>query len=421
MRSHDRPQLTVASPLTNPGADDAFRDGAASNYVTGLRPEVPVAIYLESFQVGGAAAYATDLAIWLRRRGHAVHLLCPQTNRSGSGPLTPGTYIDRLVAANVPLHEMRASSSSAVLSRVGRVLELRHVFAELGRPVVILVMGYIDGGGPVAVAARLANARAVIRAELQPPMPPLTKREVRAARTRDLLTDRVVVGSLENRHLLAELMGREGPRFAVVNSGIDLAAYRPGEGRAQVRELFACTNQDVLIGTISRLVARKGVSDFIAAADLVQKQRPNPRFLIVGDGPDRAALEAQALTAGLRNLEFAGYRADIPRLLAAMDVFVMPSHFEGGPLILLEAMAMELPVVATNVGMAPEVIESGRSGLLIERGNPAAMATAICSLLGDAARRRSMGRAARERIKHGLTLDQMVDGYLRVCAESIGR
>jgi len=389
--------------------------------VARLPLEIPLAIYVESFQVGGTAAYATDLAVQFRRRGHVVYVVCPETDQTGTGPLTPSTYIDRLVAANVPVHELRASSSASLGSRLDRMLELRGLFARFGRPVVILVMGYIDGGGPVAAAARLANVRAVVRAELQPPMPPLTKREVRSARLRDLLTDRVVVGSLENRHLLAKVMGREGPRFTVVNSGIDVAAYRPGDGRAQARTLLGYGNDEVVIGVVSRLVARKGVRDFIAAAELVQKQHPNSRFLIVGDGADRAALEAQGRTAGLRHLAFVGYRNDIPLLLAAMDVFVMPSHFEGGPLILLEAMAMALPVVATNVGMAPEVIETGRSGLLIEPRNPAAMAASISSLLADADERRSLGCAARERITAGLTLDHVVDGFLQVCAESIGR
>ena len=286
---------------------------------------------------------------------------------------------------------------------------------------MILIMGYIDGGGPPAVAAHLARARTVVRAELQPPMPPLTKAEVRAARLRDLLTNRVVVGSLENRKLLAELMGRQGSRFAVVNSGIELNAYRPGYRRAEARASLGCDNHELLIGMVSRLVARKGVSDFIAAAEVVQEQYPDSRFLIVGDGADRATLEAQREAARVRNLSFAGYRTDIPRLLAAMDVFVMPSHFEGGPLILLEAMAMELPVVATAVGMAPEVIEPGRSGLLVEPRDPTAMAAAICSLLADTDGRRSIGSAARARIAAGLTLDHMVDGLLQVCAESISK
>ncbi len=379
-----------------------------------LGREVPLALYLDAIDMGGTAAYATGLAVRLRKRGHEVSVLCQGIERGHPGRLSGETYLARLTAAGVAVHELSAGS------RLTRVLQMRRLFFKLKRPVVILVMGYIDGGGPAAVAARLAGARAVIRAELQPPMPPLTAAEVRSARYRDHLVDLVVVGSEENRRMLRDVMRRKC-QVTVVNSGIDLELYVPGAGRAAARQELGCGPDQLLVGVIARLVARKGVADFITASDRVARRHSNARFVVVGDGPERDALEAQARGAAAARFIFAGTRKDIRPLLAALDVLVVPSHFEGGPLILLEGMAMALPVVSTRVGMAAEVIEPGRCGLLVEPRDTVDMANAVSVLLADREERARLGQAARWRIQAGLTLDDMVDGYLRVCASAASR
>lgn len=374
----------------------------------------PIAIYLDNLDAGGTSAYGTELAIRLRARGLGVHVLCNGVRRGLSGPLTAETYLARLDEAGVPVHELGRAHSASIAGRLGRVLEAWRVLRSLGRPAVILLMGYIDGGGPAAMAARLAGARTVVRAELQPPMPPLSAAEVSAARRRDRLVDLVVVGSEENRRMLRELMGRTC-RVAVVNSGVDLQAYAPGEGRLEARQELGIADGECVVGVIARLVERKGVADFVDAAGAIASDHPNARFLVVGDGPDRGALEARAGRAAPARFTFTGLRADVTRLLAAMDVFVMPSHFEGGPLVLVEAMAMALPVVSTRVGMAPDLLEHDQQGLLVEPHDVRALAGAVGELLADAGRRDRLGSSARARVASGFTLDAMVDGYLSAC------
>ena len=119
--------------------------------------------------------------------------------------------------------------------------------------------------------------------------------------------------------------------------------------------------------------------------------------LLVGDGPDRPAVEAEVRRFGLQDVTLAGTRDDVPELLARADVFVLSSRSEGAPLSILEAMAAGLPVVSSRVGGVPELVVDGVTGLLVPPGDPAAMAAALGRLLEDADLRRRLGAAGRER------------------------
>jgi glycosyltransferase involved in cell wall biosynthesis len=116
---------------------------------------------------------------------------------------------------------------------------------------------------------------------------------------------------------------------------------------------------------------------------------------------------------------FAGWRTDIPRILAAMDVFVMQSTFEGGPTTVLEAMAAQRAVVATCVGMVPEVINDGETGLITPVRDSHALAQAVGRLLEDGALRERMAQRAREHALGHFSIQQMVDRYLEVAAEAL--
>src|SRR5436190_2575575 len=116
---------------------------------------------------------------------------------------------------------------------------------------------------------------------------------------------------------------------------------------------------------------------------------------------------------------FAGWRADVPEVLAEMDIFVMPSLHEGGPTTLLEAMAMGRPVVATAVGMVPEVVEHGTTGLIIPPGEVEPMVGAVSSLLTDRGRRADMGAQARTVAQREFGYEVMVQGYLDAFADAL--
>jgi glycosyltransferase involved in cell wall biosynthesis len=199
-----------------------------------------------------------------------------------------------------------------------------------------------------------------------------------------------------NRRLSQDLAAA-GVRVPVhtVYDAVEMPAAGADEVQRVRREL--AKPGEVLIGSVGRLVVQKGYEWFISAAARVLAQFPNARFVIAGDGSERAALEKQIASLGLGDrFGLLGHRCDATTIAAAFDLFVCSSLWEGGPLTVVEAMLLERPVVATDVGFVPEVIEHGRSGLVVPTRDPEALATAITRVLAmKPEERAAMGRAAR--------------------------
>ncbi len=305
--------------------------------------------------------------------------------------------------------------------RLGRYRWYFDLFRELRRGVMLMLMGYHTRGGNAIVAARLAGVGATIRADLTPPEPPIGARESVALRFKDLWLDRVVVGAHENIDAFVQEMGRKRSKMRVIHTGIELTRWTPDLDREAARAELGLGPDVLVVGTHSRLDdERKGVNYFIEMAAQLAPRFERARFLIAGDGLLRPALQAQAAALGVaERVVFAGWRTDIPRILAAMDVFVMQSTFEGGPTTVLEAMAAQRAVVATCVGMVPEVINDGETGLITPVRDSHALAQAVSRLLEDGALRERMARRAREHALGHFSIQQMVDRYLEVAAEAL--
>lgn len=180
---------------------------------------------------------------------------------------------------------------------------------------------------------------------------------------------------------------RHWERLHVVHCGVDPARYdRPREGRG-ARLLF-----------VGRLAAVKGLPVLFEAFARAREKRPDLTLRLIGDGPERAALEAEAARAGIATaLRFEGYRSqtEVAAALAEADALVLPSFAEGVPVVLMEAMAARLPVVATRVAGVPELVEEGVSGILLPPGNPEALASGILAALAAPP---AMGEAGRARV-----------------------
>jgi glycosyltransferase involved in cell wall biosynthesis len=154
----------------------------------------------------------------------------------------------------------------------------------------------------------------------------------------------------------------------------------------------------------------KGHLYLIQSAAGLLKEYPRLKFLIVGDGACRRELEAYAAELGIRNsLRFLGLRKDVAQLLSVMDIFVLPSLYEGLGIAVLEAMARSLPVVATRVGGVPEIIDDGKTGILVAPADSRAIAEGIRSLLEDGEKARTMGVSACEQVKKNFGINLMVE------------
>jgi glycosyltransferase involved in cell wall biosynthesis len=190
---------------------------------------------------------------------------------------------------------------------------------------------------------------------------------------------------------------RSGVRIAPLGIHPDRLA-REGHRRGEVREELGIGPEETLVGTVANLRPEKRYPVLLRAARQVIDRGLPARFVAVGEGPSRAKIEAEHrhLALGDRFI-LAGYRRQPAGILAACDVFVLASAFEGLSLALLEAQALGLPVVASNVGGIPECVTDGVEGLLVPPDRPDRLARALAALIGDPERRAAMGRAARRR------------------------
>jgi glycosyltransferase involved in cell wall biosynthesis len=163
----------------------------------------------------------------------------------------------------------------------------------------------------------------------------------------------------------------------------------------------------VVLGTLGRLTEQKGQSVLLHAVAELARQHPNVVLFLAGAGPLRADLESEAALLGIADrVRFLGLRRDRNTLYAAMDMFVLPSHWEGLSLALVEAMGAGRPVVATAVGGNPEVVADGTTGLLVPPGDSGTLARAIGSLIGDPATRAALGQAAAAEARARFSIDE---------------
>ncbi len=201
-------------------------------------------------------------------------------------------------------------------------------------------------------------------------------------------------------------------KIVVIPHGMDIPPAPSAENRRFARERLGLEDGELAVGTSGRLEKQKGIVHQIRAFRTVADRNQRAQLLILGDGPLRQSLENESRRLGLENVvRFLGWRNDLPEILSGLDVFCLSSLWETFGYSTLEAMAMALPIVATNVDSTPEVIGGERCGLLVEPANPEALAEGILSMLEDPERRHAMAAAARRRAETEFTLDRMIARY----------
>lgn len=207
--------------------------------------------------------------------------------------------------------------------------------------------------------------------------------------------DAFVAVSREDLRRMREIERIDPSKLVLVPNGIPPPPAPTGR---DVRSELGIEPDSPVIGTVCTLRPQKALNVLVDAAAELVETFPRLRVLVAGEGSERLRLEAQIARLGLREtVLLLGRRTDVPEVLASLDVAVCSSWFEGTPLSVLEYMEAGLPVVSTRVGGVPDLIEEGANGLLVQPGDPAALASAIGELLADRARASQMGRRGRER------------------------
>lgn len=246
------------------------------------------------------------------------------------------------------------------------------------------------------------------------------------------ITDRIICNSWAIAKHLAQGEGIREAQLAVIHNGVDtdwfdawLAAHTelPLGSRKSAVGLFPDRR---VVGMVCRFDRRKGIDVFLDACELLLEKRDDLQFLLVGDADphqsDQLACKAQIMQRLERPpldsaVVLPGFALDVRGFLAGMDVFVLASHTEGLPNALMEAMAMERPVVATSVGGVPELVRPEIDGVLVPPGDPRAVADAVLRLLGQPDLARAMARSARDRIRQNFSLAHMVSETTRIYDE----
>lgn len=232
--------------------------------------------------------------------------------------------------------------------------------------------------------------------------------------------ERVITVSEDmKRQILAG--GTRKSRLRIVRTGLDLDMLQTPSTRETMRNHLGIPEDACVVGTVGRIYFEKGHAYLIMAVAGLAGIYPNVRLLVVGTGPLLPGLRALAIKLGIEDrVIFTGYFEDLAGALSAMDVFALTSILEEGfPTVLLEAQAMGLPVVASDIGGTPETIDPGRTGLLAPPKDVQALMNALGQLLGDPERRRTMGDAARVWLRDTFTLEAMISGVSAVYEEAL--
>jgi glycogen synthase len=341
--------------------------------------------------IGGMQDHTAGLTRRLARRGVTQIVL---TTRPPTAPrrqpLGPNA---RVIRVGLPVRRARqlwALPAAVLAPRLARRADLVH--AHLGEDLAVLPLAFLAARRrrlPVVVTVHASPAHTIRARDLRTALVvalggPIERWAQRRAAATIVLTERMAAR-------VAPVAGRE--RVRVMRRGVDRDAFTdPGPDpfpklRGWPRVVF-----------LGRLTRSKGVDTLVAAA--ARLRTPGVQVVLVGDGPARAQVEAASRRLGVDGrVHITGFvpHHRTPAVLASADLIVLPSVYEELGTVLVEALQVGLPAVATDVGGIPEVVEHGRTGLLVKPGDPAALAAAIDAVVGDPEVARRMGAAARER------------------------
>jgi len=225
-------------------------------------------------------------------------------------------------------------------------------------------------------------------------------------------TGTLVAVSKDLKQFIVDKVGVPASRIAVVYNGVEPAQSVSEKDIEGVRTELGLRTDDLVIGTVGSLYPVKGHRYLLDAMAAVLKQYPKCFLIVAGQGELEVSLKEQARRLGIEDrVRFLGMRQDVPILLAVMQLFVLPSLSEGLSMALLEAMASGKPVVATNVGGNPELVDHGRTGWLVQPEQAGVLAGGMKHLLEDQPSLSRYGRAAAERIAKLFTVDLMIESY----------
>jgi glycosyltransferase involved in cell wall biosynthesis len=342
----------------------------------------------------------------------------------------PGPEVDQLGEWGLEHHELRhATRSSAPMQDLLALRELHRLFRTL-RPDIVHTHNPKPGvyGRLAAAAAHVPAVVNTVHGLYAQPTDPWRRRALvyTLERIAAACSDAELVQNPEDLETLARL-GVPRDRLTLLGNGVDLERFRPDTVRphevAQLRNSLGCGPGDVVVCAVGRLVWEKGYGELFAAASALHTEGSAVRVVVVGP-PDRSKddrVDDESLRRAERaGVRFLGYRDDMPLLYAASDLFVLASHREGFPRAAMEAAAMGLPVVATDVRGCRQVVDDGTTGLLVPVRDAPALAAAIRTLAASPDVRSRMSAAALAKARREFDQARVIDLTLSTYSRLLG-
>ena len=340
------------------------------------------------FLPGGTERQMTELVRRLDPRRFKVHVACFER----VGAWLPRVEEKAASVVEFPIHGFGKPSTFVQMLAFSRWCRRERIAVVQTCDLYANIFG-LPGAALARVPVRIGSRR-----ELNPDKSP---GQIRLQRLAYRSATKVVANSQAARQILQD-EGLEAGSIAVIPNGIDPRIFADRKPSAAVRTII----------TVANLRPEKSHETLLAAASTLLRDYPALRFQIVGAGPRRADLEELARARGLSGrVEFLGHRDDVPSLLAAADVFVLPSRSEAFPNGAIEAMASGLPVVACAVGGLLDLIDHGRTGLLVPPSDPEPLAAALRLLIDSPALGHAMGSAARAEVSARYSFERMIGAF----------
>ena len=236
-------------------------------------------------------------------------------------------------------------------------------------------------------------------------------------------TDQFIAVSKSLERSLVQHYGLTEDKIQTIYNGVDLSRYsHEKQPDLALKSKLGFEVNTRVVGIIGRFVYQKGHSTFLEAASIIAKSWPDVRFLLVGDGPLKPDIVKRSEDLKLSGQTvMTGERNDIPELLSIMDIVIQPSIVEGLPRVIIEAMAMAKPIVASDIDGIREEIDHEKTGILVPSKNPNALAEAIMMLLKDETKARDLGRAARKTADQRFNLNRQLALYEEMYLELLSR
>jgi len=346
---------------------------------------------------GGGEFYVFQLAKHLKNRNHNVTVGCRTDNL-----LFKKCMDEEINAVQI---DFRENGSKNIIKNIKRI---KQVSFNNNVQIVHTNTGIDRTAG--AIAAKLAKAKHVTSCHSLISI----SRNITHFYRNKKLTSAFIADGKTIKNLLVEKDKISPGKVTVINNGISpVEMARDENTRMNIRKLYGISNTDIVIGNCARFVYFKGQKYLITAFASVYEKMKNVKLMLAGNGEFMKDLQSYAMILNIsENVIFTGFRDDLREIYSAFDVYVQPSTSGGGELVpftVLYAMAQQLPVIATNIGDLPCIVEDSKSGFIVEEKSSYQIAEKIIALINDSCSREKFGKAGYEKLLNNYTIENMVD------------